>query len=164
MMYSLIMSSWIYKGIHILFFCKLLSLVLRQIIWTFGIFDFRQLFCDFGPAFTVTDTNGEEPLSQMIAAVTKEKEGVVTCLDETRHGMEDGDFVTFSEVQGMTELNGCAPRKIKVLGPYTFSIGDTSDCSQYIRGGIVSQVKMPKNIAFVSIFLLIWVDFFTSLS
>jgi len=112
---------------------------------------FGQLFCDFGPAFTVTDTNGEEPLSQMIAAVTKEKEGVVTCLDETRHGMEDGDFVTFSEVQGMTELNGCAPRKIKVLGPYTFSIGDTSDCSQYIRGGIVSQVKMPKNIAFKSL-------------
>ena len=124
-------------------------------MWTCDIFDSRQLFCDFGPAFTVTDTNGEEPLSQMIAAVTKEKEGVVTCLDETRHGMEDGDFVTFSEVQGMTELNGCAPRKIKVLGPYTFSIGDTSDCSQYIRGGIVSQVKMPKNIAFVSIFLLI---------
>jgi ubiquitin-activating enzyme E1 len=40
----------------------------------------------------------------------------VTCLDESRHGYEDGDFVTFSEVQGMTELNGSEPRKIKVLG------------------------------------------------
>lgn len=39
---------------------------------------------------------------------------MVTCLDESRHGLEDGDYVTFSEVQGMTELNGCKPVKIKV--------------------------------------------------
>lgn len=86
----------------------------------------------------------------MIASVTKDVEGVVTCLDETRHGMEDGDYVTFSEVQGMVELNGCEPRKIKVLGPYTFSIGDTSTFSDYVRGGVVSQVKVPKTIHFVS--------------
>lgn len=48
----------------------------------------------------------------------------------------------------MTELNGCEPRKIKVLGPYTFSIGDTTNFSKYIRGGIVTQVKMPKTISF----------------
>ena len=29
----------------------------------------------------------------------QESEGVVTCLDETRHGYEDGDYVTFEEVQ-----------------------------------------------------------------
>lgn len=48
----------------------------------------------------------------------------------------------------MTELNGCEPRKIKVLGPYTFSIGDTTSFSKYVRGGIVTQVKMPKIIHF----------------
>lgn len=36
------------------------------------------------------------------------------------------------------------------LGPYTFSICDTSSFSEYIRGGIVSQVKVPKKISFVS--------------
>lgn len=36
------------------------------------------------------------------------------------------------------------------LGPYTFSICDTSNFSEYIRGGIVSQVKVPKKINFVS--------------
>jgi len=41
---------------------------------------------------------------------------VVTCLDETRHSFQDGDYVTFTEVQGMVELNRCEPRKIKVLG------------------------------------------------
>lgn len=46
----------------------------------------------------------------------QDKESVVTCLDETRHGYEDGDYVTFAEIKGMTELNGCNPIKIKVLG------------------------------------------------
>lgn len=80
----------------------------------------------------------------------QDAEGLVTCLDETRHGLEDGDFVTFTEVQGMTELNGCEPRKIAVKGPYTFTIGDTSNLGDYIRGGIFTQVKMPKIIEFVS--------------
>ena len=35
-------------------------------------------------------------------------------------------------------------------GPYTFSIGDTSKYSQYVRGGIVTQVKMPHTVNFVS--------------
>lgn len=112
---------------------------------------FSQVFCDFGDAFTVVDTNGEPPVSAMVASISKDTEGVVTCLDDTRHGMEHGDYVTFSEVQGMTELNGCKPIKIKVLGPYTFSIGDTSKYSEYARGGIVTQVKMPKTLRFLSL-------------
>jgi len=111
---------------------------------------FGQIFCDFGESFQVNDTSGEQPISNMISAITKDAEAIVTCLDETRHGYESGDFVTFSEIQGMTELNGCEPRKIKVLGPYTFSIGDTSGFSDYVRGGIVIQVKMPKVLKFKS--------------
>ncbi|KAK3103827.1 hypothetical protein FSP39_022215 [Pinctada imbricata] len=111
---------------------------------------FGKIFCDFGEAFVVNDVDGEEPGNNMIADITKEAEGVVTCLDETRHGYEDGDHVTFSEVQGMTELNGCQPIKIKVLGPYTFSIGDTSGFGNYVRGGNVTKVKMPKTLKFKS--------------
>ncbi|XP_072571330.1 ubiquitin-like modifier-activating enzyme 1 isoform X2 [Paramormyrops kingsleyae] len=112
---------------------------------------FGQLFCDFGEEMTVFDTNGEQPLSAMISMITKDNPGVVTCLDESRHGFESGDFVTFTEVQGMTELNGSPPVEIKALGPYTFSICDTSSFSEYVRGGIVSQVKMPKKISFKSL-------------
>lgn len=54
------------------------------------------------------------------------------------------------KVQGMKELNGIAPIKIKVLGPYTFSIGDTTSYSAYIRGGIATQVKMPQTLKFES--------------
>jgi ubiquitin-activating enzyme E1 len=112
---------------------------------------FASAFNDFGKGFTVVDVTGEEALSGMIAEISTETEGIVTCLDETRHGLEDGDYVTFVEVSGMEALNGCAPRKVKVLGPYTFSIGDTSDLGNYVRGGLFQQVKMPKQVDFVSI-------------
>lgn len=112
---------------------------------------FGSVFNDFGSRFTCVDPTGEQPLTGMIVSVEKDTEGLVTCLDETRHGLEDGDFVTFTEVQGMTELNGCEPRKVSVKGPYTFSIGDTSGLSTYKTGGIFTQVKMPKIIEFKSL-------------
>uniref|UniRef100_A0A8C7KP54 E1 ubiquitin-activating enzyme n=1 Tax=Oncorhynchus kisutch TaxID=8019 RepID=A0A8C7KP54_ONCKI len=92
--------------------------------------------------------NGEVTLGEK---VTADAAGVVTCLDEARHGFENGDSVIFTEVQGMTELNSCQPIEIKTLGPYTFSICDTTGFSDYVRGGIVSQVKMPQKVAFKSL-------------
>lgn len=112
---------------------------------------FAKVFCDFGENFTIYDQDGAQPVSTMIASVTHDAQGVVTCLDETRHGFNDGDYVTFSEVQGMQELNGCQPIRITVLGPYTFSIGDTSKFGEYKSGGVATQVKMPKTISFKSL-------------
>lgn len=111
---------------------------------TFGLFG--SVFCDFGEKFTVIDPTGETPLSGIVAGI--DEEGMVSALDETRHGLEDGDYVTFSEVEGMEALNGAEPRKITVKGPYTFSIGDVSGLGQYKRGGMYQQVKMPKIINF----------------
>ena len=104
--------------------------------------------------------NGENPVTALVASVTQEAEGVVTTLDESRHGLEDGDYVTFAEVSGMTELNACAGRKVKVLGPYTFSIGDTTALTPYKSGGIVVQVKQPKRLKFVSVLFSIFSTFF----
>lgn len=126
----------------------------------------RSVFNDFGPKFACVDPTGEQPLTGMIVSVEKvpplfseihptcqpilqDKEAIVTCLDETRHGLEDGDYVTFSEVQGMDGLNGCEPRKVAVKGPYTFTIGDTTGFNEYKQGGIFTQVKMPKIVEFV---------------
>mmetsp|Transcript_47391 Transcript_47391/g.112774 ORF Transcript_47391/g.112774 Transcript_47391/m.112774 type:complete len:1011 (+) Transcript_47391:93-3125(+) len=109
---------------------------------------FGNIFVDFGPAFVVNDTNGEQALSAMISGVTQEEVGMVTTLDEVRHGLETGDFVTFTEVKGMAELNAIEPVEIKVTGPYTFSISDTSKFGAYVSGGYVKQVKMPATIPF----------------
>lgn len=112
---------------------------------------FASVFCDFGPKFTVTDVTGEQPKTVMISAITKESPPVVTCLDEQRHDFETGEFVTFMEVQGMTPLNEGRPRKIRVLGPYTFALEDSEDIQgfpDYIRGGYATQVKMPEDVSF----------------
>jgi ubiquitin-activating enzyme E1 len=114
---------------------------------TFGLF--ASIFCDFGDKFTVLDATGENPLNGIVADI--DEDGVVSALDETRHGLEDGDYVTFSEVEGMEALNGAEPRKVTVKGPYTFSIGDVSGLGQYKRGGLYQQVKMPTFLDFKTI-------------
>lgn len=110
----------------------------------FGLFG--SLFTDFGKNFAIVDPTGESPLNGIVADI--DSDGLVSALDETRHGLEDGDFVTFSEVQGMDGINNSEPRKIIVKGPYTFSIGDVSGLGQYKRGGLYTQVKMPKVVGF----------------
>ncbi|PFH57387.1 hypothetical protein XA68_15134 [Ophiocordyceps unilateralis] len=113
---------------------------------TFGLFG--SIFCDFGEKFIVIDPTGETPLSGIVAGI--DEDGTVSALDETRHGLEDGDYVIFSEIEGMDGLNGCEPRQITVKGPYTFAIGDVSGLGTYKRGGTYQQVKMPKPISFKS--------------
>ncbi|KAL8764975.1 MAG: hypothetical protein Q9194_006746 [Teloschistes cf. exilis] len=107
---------------------------------------FGSIFTDFGKQFAIADPTGENPVGGIVADI--DAEGLVSALDETRHGLEDGDFVTFSEIQGMTALNDSEPRKITVKGPYTFSIGDVSGFGAYERGGLYTQVKMPKVVDF----------------
>ncbi|KAI5362641.1 putative ubiquitin/SUMO-activating enzyme E1, THIF-type NAD/FAD binding, ubiquitin-activating enzyme [Septoria linicola] len=111
---------------------------------TYGLFG--SIFTDFGKNFTVGDPTGENPLNGIVAGV--DENGLVSALDETRHGLEDGDFVTFSEVEGMDALNDGTPRKITVKGPYTFQIELPQNAGQYKRGGLYQQVKMPKILDF----------------
>jgi ubiquitin-activating enzyme E1 len=111
---------------------------------TFGLFGY--LFNDFGKNFTVGDATGEDPVSGIVADI--DETGLVSALDESRHGLEDGDYVTFTEVKGMEELNNGDPRKVTVKGPYTFSIGDVSGLGKYQGGGLFTQVKMPKFLDF----------------
>ncbi|XP_040573095.1 ubiquitin-like modifier-activating enzyme 1 [Lepeophtheirus salmonis] len=110
---------------------------------------FSQIFCDFGPQFMVSDSNGEAALSVMISSIAED--GTVTCQDETRHGFEDGDTVTFSEVQGLEGINDFGNVQIKVTGPYTFTVPtDTlkTFSGNYKSGGIATQVKVPVKVSF----------------
>lgn len=107
-----------------------------------------QLFCDFGEEFEVLDQDGEMPASAMIQSITKDNPGVVLCADDQNHGFSDGSKVSFSEVQGMTELNSIRPVEIKVRGQFSFSIGDTSAFSKYEKGGVVTEVKQPCTLNF----------------
>ncbi|XP_074357659.1 ubiquitin-activating enzyme E1 1-like [Apium graveolens] len=110
---------------------------------------FGNVFCDFGPEFTVFDVDGEEPHTGIIASISNDKPALISCVDDERLEFQDGDLVVFSEVKGMTELNDGKPRKIINARPYSFNLEeDTTNFGQYERGGIVTQVKQPKVLNF----------------
>ena len=59
-------------------------------------------------------------------------------------------------------MDACEPKKIKVLGPFTFSVGDTTSMTPYLRGGYFHQVKQPKAFTFVRIQIILTKRFETN--
>lgn len=110
---------------------------------------FGNVFIDLGKEFTVIDQTGEEPRTGIVSDI--EPDGTVTMLDDNRHGLEDGNFVKFSEVEGLEELNNGGLYKVEVLGPFAFRIGSVKELGKYIKGGIFTEVKVPKKISFLSL-------------
>ncbi|KAK6589605.1 ubiquitin-activating enzyme e1 [Cryptosporidium xiaoi] len=111
------------------------------------------IFVDFGNSFNVFDPNGEEPKSAIIANITKEDEEIkVVCLAEKLLPFQEGDFVVFREVRGMSELNNTGPYKVTHTGKHHFTIQvGKGYFGEYEREGIVTQVKVPVNYNFKSL-------------
>ncbi|OMJ80020.1 hypothetical protein SteCoe_19844 [Stentor coeruleus] len=107
-------------------------------------------FVDFGNDFICFDKDGENNRSFIISNITNGNPGIVMVHEEKRHTYQDGDYVVFKEVQGMTEINGLEPMPVKFVSPFSFSIGDTSSFGSYTREGIVEQVKVPTKFEFKS--------------
>ncbi|KRY43399.1 Ubiquitin-like modifier-activating enzyme 1 [Trichinella spiralis] len=103
---------------------------------------FGVLFNDFGSNHIIDDSNGEP---------CTEETGNVFVLEDMKHNLEDGDYVTFREVKGMVELNDCPPRKVKVINTMEFNIGDISTYSEHTEGGKAKTVKVPVKMEFVSL-------------
>ncbi|NWY75582.1 UBA1 enzyme, partial [Erithacus rubecula] len=102
-----------------------------------------QVFCDFGEHFVVDDPAEEDPVSAAVQHISQGNPGVVTCMGTK--DFRDGDLVTFSGVQGMTELNSHKPVPVRVLDTSRLEISDTSSFSPYRCGGLVSRVQQPKD-------------------
>eukprot|EP00199_Chlamydomonas_sp_CCMP681_P000060 CAMPEP_0119109006 /NCGR_PEP_ID=MMETSP1180-20130426/16736_1 /TAXON_ID=3052 ORGANISM="Chlamydomonas cf sp, Strain CCMP681" /NCGR_SAMPLE_ID=MMETSP1180 /ASSEMBLY_ACC=CAM_ASM_000741 /LENGTH=1022 /DNA_ID=CAMNT_0007094699 /DNA_START=109 /DNA_END=3180 /DNA_ORIENTATION=- len=110
---------------------------------------FASVFTDFGEDFTVIDVDGEDPHAGIVASVAHGTPAIVTCVEDERLEFQDGDLVTFSEVIGMTQLNGHAPIALKNCKPHSFELDlDTSVYAEYQRGGIVTQFKPSKQLKF----------------
>jgi len=116
------------------------------------------IFTDFGPLHRITDPNGEPTKVNVVESISES--GLVTVASE-RHGLDDGDFVRFDEVLGMTELNTLHdPIPIKrvfrknakggsviVLNQFQLDL-DCSKFGKYETGGVVSQVHVAKEVSF----------------
>ncbi|NXJ92830.1 UBA1 enzyme, partial [Corythaixoides concolor] len=106
-----------------------------------------QLFCDFGECFVVEDPAEGDPACAAVQHISQGNPGIVTYMGtENSYGQLfcDGDLVTFSGVEGMTEVNGREPVTVRVLDASRLEIGDTSSFSPYRCGGLVSQVRLPQ--------------------
>merc|ERR1711871_1812634 len=114
-------------------------------------------FCDFGPGFKCLDTTGEAIKTGIVESIEMTDGGkrarVEFVKDPTEQiDFDDGETVVFSEVKGMEALNG---KQVEIQdvskGRKSMSIPCTEGLGAYVSGGIVTQVKMPKDLAFRSL-------------
>ncbi|CAK66666.1 unnamed protein product (macronuclear) [Paramecium tetraurelia] len=109
---------------------------------------FGSIFVDFSDNFVIENNNGQTCKEYLIEEITKNQNGVVHTID-TIQGLQDGDYVQFKEVLGMTEVNDSV-FKIITLSPNRFSIGDTTKFQAYQRNGKAIQIKFPQNTSYKS--------------
>ncbi|CRH02680.1 ubiquitin-activating enzyme E1, putative [Plasmodium relictum] len=105
------------------------------------------IFVDFNNEFICYDQTGENVKSCNVSKISKESEGKVSYDFDKSAPFQNGDYVKFSDVEGMTEINNKI-YKINNLQKYTFTIGDTSNFSNYIKGGTCTQLKIPLKLNF----------------
>lgn len=127
-----------------------------------------RVFCDFGENFVVNDINGEDAKEVNIKSVSLDKVGnayKVFIITEDMHNLDSLDKVTISDVKGegslMKVINSDKPRKVVVQDKdslelvfnddeVSFLSEENSPTFEYIRGGIINQIKFPKEFSFKS--------------
>jgi len=120
-------------------------------------------FCDFGNEFVVVDKDGEAAATSQIESVLvlDEQNPPVLCVkvleDQGRHGLEDGDKVTFARLQGVPWLETDREYDVLVTGPYTFelpgvpvaAVDDGGKEHEIVnQQGYITQVKQPVKVRF----------------
>ncbi|KAK2076935.1 hypothetical protein QBZ16_005163 [Prototheca wickerhamii] len=110
---------------------------------------FASVFCDFGASFSVYDVDGEEPHTGIVAGIAQGPRTLVTCVEDDRLEFQDGELVTFSEVVGMPELAAAGPVRVVNCRPHSLELElDSTGFGAYVRGGIITQHKPPREMAF----------------
>ena len=109
------------------------------------------IFSDFGENFEIIDETGEECNSMCIKYISKEKNAILET-DSTydKKGISPESYVIIKNVQGMAELNGKIVKLKFCKEIDCFYIGDTSNYSEYEKGGIIQEIKMPYKKSFAS--------------
>jgi len=110
----------------------------------FGLAGF--VFSDFGSKHIILDKTGKEKGKFYISNITKEKNGKMKIdFSHTEKRLRDEGYLIFKQVEGMIEINSSEPRYYKANedNEEEFFIGDTSNYSEYIGGGIVEEFDYP---------------------
>eukprot|EP00817_Percolomonadidae_sp_ATCC50343_P000176 CAMPEP_0117430022 /NCGR_PEP_ID=MMETSP0758-20121206/9543_1 /TAXON_ID=63605 /ORGANISM="Percolomonas cosmopolitus, Strain AE-1 (ATCC 50343)" /LENGTH=1038 /DNA_ID=CAMNT_0005217589 /DNA_START=136 /DNA_END=3248 /DNA_ORIENTATION=- len=109
-----------------------------------------RIFVDFLDSFVIMDQNAEKPSQNVIIGIEKGNETTIFVNDKRRnHGLEEGDFVTFEGVSGMTMLNKQEYSVTRVINTHSFMIKLNSNNFPNFGGhGMVVQVKKPHKVHF----------------
>lgn len=109
-------------------------------------------FLDYGVDFNINDADGEDTKSFIVVNATQANPCIITVHEDKRHKFQDGDYVKFTEVEGMTQLNSLPPTKIDVIDGYSFKVHvDSTSFSAYQRQGLVENVKVTKQVSYHSL-------------
>jgi len=74
---------------------------------------------------------------------------IVRVQEGKRHPFQDGDYIKFSEVEGMVEANSLEPTLITSIDKESFKVHvDATQFSSYTRNGIAENVKVPQKVSF----------------
>ena len=106
------------------------------------------IFSDFGNNHIIFDESGSTTISFNIKNITKNTDQTLITIDnengQNNFNIGDGGFITFKDIEGMTELNG-KEYKIKYENYESFFIPvDSTKFHDYIKGG--KAIRVPKNI------------------
>lgn len=106
------------------------------------------LFNDFGDKHLILEESDRELQKYNIKNIKKNGDNgfVEIILPDKDIGFGDNDYVKFSLIEGMIELNfenEKKYRKIEYKSPDSFYIGDISNYSDYLGNGIVEEVGIP---------------------
>lgn len=110
---------------------------------------FAHVFCDFGADHLVVDSTGEPCNSGIISNIATD--GVVTCHEDSKHSLEDGDLVVFREIRPFPLLSDCDPLSVRVINRDSFLISLPANSPAYLGGGIFQQVKRKHHLHFASL-------------
>jgi ubiquitin-activating enzyme E1 len=108
-------------------------------------------FLDYGENHSIFDANGEDTKNFIVVNISPCEGGaVVQVHEDKRHTFEDGDYVNFIEVEGMTGINKKDPILIKNCKAYSFELvcPDIASFGVYERQGIVENIKVAKPVSY----------------
>lgn len=127
-------------------------------------------FVDLGPKFTCLDPTGESIKSAIVESISPVAESSaarvarlasssaasgqvllrVQCVEDDALDLDDGDHITFSEIEGLPNLNGTAPLPVTDVSKgrkcFVVSVPAAAASGTYVRGGLITERRMPKQI------------------
>ena len=106
------------------------------------------IFTDFGEEHKIYEKSNKEVKKYIIKNITKEKNGICKIINDGNELRKFSEkYVIFKNIEGMTELNFEKLKKltkIKYRDKTSFYIQDTSNFSEYTKGGYVQEIILPE--------------------